>query len=308
VPLFSTVNHSTQTYTPNAGCWAADWDFSGVAVWNSRSNDFRRAGTLITRRHIAFTSHYRFVAGDFIRFRGADGIIRQYKISAVNHGPYWPATNLHSHYCIGDVCVAVLNENVHESIAHYPITGTWVSNVGSIPNENPPMDPLDPFGSWPQNSSASYIFWGNWMGGTSQPAFCGLWVNQNRHARVVAIASAQSASSKSTRTQADYLGNTINRSIGWCNTHMGAVLDTLPAFMADYAATYAPGLPVGGDSSSPIFFPVSSTSLALIATFTANSGGYFLEESLMNAIIAATDTAAGISTGLTVTVAPDPTL
>lgn len=307
VDLFSSVNHAVQNYTPNPLCWANSWDFSGVAVWNSEMNDFRKAGTLITRRHIVFNSHYRFSGGTSIRFRGSDGVVRTYTISAINPGAY-PSGSFHENYNIADVCVGVLNQDVHESIAHYPVCGQWVLNNPTIPSENPPMDPLDPQGSWPQNSSSNDIFWGYWIAGRHQPAQCGISLNQNRHARLIAIASPQIAGPMMTRTQSVYYGVTINRSIQWLNLLLGPHNAPLPPFMAGYTDPYCPSVPISGDSSSPVFIPTSNSSMALLTTLSTIDGGFSLEQSLMNALIKATDSAAGISTGYTVTVAPDPTL
>lgn len=66
---------------------------------------------------------------------------------------------------------------------------------------------------------------------------------------------------------------------------------------------------ISGDSGGPIFF-FTGTDLVLYSVFTTASSGPSMAgaETLINALIAQADANAGISTGLTVTVAADPTL
>jgi hypothetical protein len=65
---------------------------------------------------------------------------------------------------------------------------------------------------------------------------------------------------------------------------------------------------VGGDSGCPVFCPTSATELAVASLFTDPNGGMLAHEETMNVLIRTADAAAGISTGLNVTVAPDPTI
>ena len=78
-----------------------------------------------------------------------------------------------------------------------------------------------------------------------------------------------------------------------------------PAFLVPYIDFYAQA--VSGDSGSPAFVVLSESELALAGCITSDQGdGDFPDEDLLNAMIAQVDAVAGVSTGYTVTVAPNP--
>jgi hypothetical protein len=52
----------------NQNVWTEDLDLTGIAFWNSRSNNVHRGGTLISPRHIVMAKHYPLVSGDIIRY------------------------------------------------------------------------------------------------------------------------------------------------------------------------------------------------------------------------------------------------
>ncbi len=107
------------TYVPpgrfvrNAGSWAADLDLSGVSVWNSANLDGtggnRGYGTLVSRRHVIFATHFHPGPGSVLLFVGRDGVI----VSRI----------LRQVAVVGatDICVGVLDEDVPASVAVYPI-------------------------------------------------------------------------------------------------------------------------------------------------------------------------------------------
>jgi hypothetical protein len=64
---------------------------------------------------------------------------------------------------------------------------------------------------------------------------------------------------------------------------------------------------ITGDSGLGWFIPISSGAWAVAGAFQSPFGSPRLYEAVVNACITAADTAAGVSTGYTVTVAPDPT-
>ena len=251
-------------------------------------------------------THYRLLAGDTVRFRGSNGTIYSYTIQAINPGlldKYY----FHPNYGIGDVCVAVLNSDVHESIAHYPICGDWVQNIVALESENPPMDQASPYQSWPIPTFADNMFCGVWIGGTDQPAYCGMRLDQSRNVWLSAIASA-TAGRHMTRTESTYEGQTIEISLMEFVLLVAVDNVFLPGFMSSYGPTYCPSGGIGGDSGSPTFMPLSSSTMGIVALQQSKKGGVPLTENLLNILITATDAAAGVSTGLAVTVAPDPTL
>lgn len=64
---YSVQNHSTKEYVRNSSLWCADVDLSGVSPWNS-DGGVRKAGTLITPRHIVNARHYQLPIGATVRF------------------------------------------------------------------------------------------------------------------------------------------------------------------------------------------------------------------------------------------------
>lgn len=72
--IFSTQNHSSQTYVRNTNCWAHGLDLTCISPWNS-TGGHTRAGTLISPRHIIFAKHYQISTGATIRFIQEDGTV-----------------------------------------------------------------------------------------------------------------------------------------------------------------------------------------------------------------------------------------
>ena len=73
--LLSTKNHSTANYAWNTECWAASMDWSCVAMKNSHSGNFTRAGTLITQQHIRLARHYPLPVGATVWFLDNEGTV-----------------------------------------------------------------------------------------------------------------------------------------------------------------------------------------------------------------------------------------
>jgi hypothetical protein len=66
-------------------------------------------------------------------------------------------------------------------------------------------------------------------------------------------------------------------------------------------------VPQGGDSGSPVIYPRADGSCVLVGLLsTSNALAWPAQNSILNAMIASADANAGISTGYTVTVAPNP--
>lgn len=75
-PIFSTQNHAASTYVRNAGCWAASIveKLTCLSPWNSYDS-YKRAGTAITPRHVAYAHHYLIPHGAVLRFIAADNSV-----------------------------------------------------------------------------------------------------------------------------------------------------------------------------------------------------------------------------------------
>lgn len=111
-PLFSTQDHSTPSYTRNVNNWAAAHvqALTAISPWNS-DGEFRRAGTLISPRHVMFAPHYYPTISSTIRFVTADNTVVTRTISGIVPitDPDSPPTP--------DLLVAILDSDVPSSIS-----------------------------------------------------------------------------------------------------------------------------------------------------------------------------------------------
>ncbi len=72
LPLFTTQDHSGQVYTRNPGCWGADLDLTMISPWNSNGQN-KKAGCLVSPRHLVSAKHYDLLTGSVVRFVGMNG-------------------------------------------------------------------------------------------------------------------------------------------------------------------------------------------------------------------------------------------
>jgi hypothetical protein len=80
VAIFTRMDHGTTNYVRNPDCWAYEFDLTCMAAYNSSGWDMstngccpwekatRRAGTLISPRHVMFANHYTPPNGTELRF------------------------------------------------------------------------------------------------------------------------------------------------------------------------------------------------------------------------------------------------
>lgn len=120
--IFSSQNHTAGTYVRNTNNWAYNWvqEMTCISPWNS-SGSATRAGTLITRRHIAHAAHYALSTGAKLRFIDVNNIVHERTVvSAKTHpdySPYYP-----------DIRIAVLDDDLPASISHCKVAP---SNIGN---------------------------------------------------------------------------------------------------------------------------------------------------------------------------------
>lgn len=126
-PIFTTQNHSTETYVRNTGCWAADLDLTPISPWNSTGGS-QRAGTLISPRHVLFCEHLNFhpSVGATIRFITSDGTVVNRTIDALethpDYVPYYP-----------DITIGILDSDVPASISYAKILPqNWANYLPSL--------------------------------------------------------------------------------------------------------------------------------------------------------------------------------
>ena len=74
--IFLTQDHDNGIYVRNPNRILPEVDLSGISPWNSQPNgQERRAGSLITSRHIGLAGHFNIPTGQTIRFVSEDGTI-----------------------------------------------------------------------------------------------------------------------------------------------------------------------------------------------------------------------------------------
>lgn len=169
---------------------------------------------------------------------------------------------------VGDALMYLINADISAGTKVYPVPGRWLF----ITSE----------------SGVSF---------TTASQFVGVFVNRNRDASFVRVCDYESDSSP--KIDGDGFADcatTIRFDALWPE-------QIIPEFSSLSAYRIAPNT---GDSGSAIFFKVAD-GLALGAVFTSGLGGPFMDEDFANALIVSADSNAGISTGYTVTVSPDPT-
>lgn len=263
--------------TYNAACWAADFDFSGVSHKNSWWNISSPCGTAITERHVVMAAHYTPPAGTVLTFIAPDGTKVTRTILAYNAGTITGNSGkLNDNPVVGDVAIATLSgPNLSDDgITIYPIAGDWIHKD---------------------------------MGGGSFAAqWLGVKLTQTR--KVALCGRTDTSATTPLLVSGTYNGTTFtDKKVAHVTDWGSAMENFLPYFLRSYAARMAAN--IVGESGHPRFIPLTSTALALAGCVTAsNGGGPYPDEDIWNACIASADTAAGISTGYTVTVAPDPTL
>jgi len=113
---FTSKNHSTKEFTRNPDFWLNDIDFTGNSVSNSRQGR-RRAGSLVTKRHIIMAAHFPLHAGDVVWFTDNDNnTISRTILSAMNH-PNWVGGPNYDY----DLRIALLDEDVPNSISYFEV-------------------------------------------------------------------------------------------------------------------------------------------------------------------------------------------
>lgn len=285
--LFTTINHSTQTYVRNDVCFAAGFDWTGCPVWNSRSNGAARGTALITRRHLWMTHHFSLQVGDSVRFSNANGDVFTRTIVGVSFSPNESSTFC-SNYNLYDMRVAALNADLDDSVASYEICGEWVRPVLSISESDDPA--LDV-------STAPYIYTSGMA--TVANACIVMKLNQNQQVSLAATWDS-GATVEWTKNSTTYEGETLPLRMPLITVH-----SSIPPFLSGHSALFNPW--VSGDSGSPAFVATGVGEMALLTIATSTHKGMFPHADALNLLIASADNDAGTLTGYAVTVAPDPT-
>lgn len=286
----------------NPLCWATQWDFSGVPVGfaNPASPTLfnpQHGGCLITRRHLVEARHFVSPVGAKWAFIGTDGEI--YYATSIGVSPYQaPEPNSYTNEYFklsefqGDIVVHTLDFELPPEVKVYPVAGSWIS----------------------QYVSGSYDVGYAIVENHSFPNFY-VWLDQKRRARFNGIMNNDTVSQATTIKSTIYQGITTTPAAAYLLA--GAIPPpTSPSeLFYDLFQNGRMAYGVRGDSGSSIFYPKADGGLIVCSGFTAPGGGPCYSAARLNPQIAAADANAivrgylnGTPTGLTVTVAPDPTL
>lgn len=251
-----------------------------VFVEGNRNTDCWAAGEDLTGIPFS-TSAGAQKCGALITRRHLVGV-RHYMLSVGDSVTFRNAANVSYTYTIvgrsagggivGDAVVYTLSSDVHASIADYPVAGRWLHVTDS--------------------SGVSH---------TTRRQLVGVFINQDRRASFVQWANYEATSE---HKFSGLVGDmTVNNAV------------VTAAFQSIFSTQQLPelvefsGYSIGaraGDSGAAVFVPVDG-GIALAATMTSPQSGPFFDEAFANALIVSADSDAGVSTGYTITVAPDPT-
>lgn len=250
-------------------------------VWNGKWGPGTGAGTTpitgrrfmaITKRHLFACGHYQYYPGDILQWKDIDNnIIERTVLRVINVRDETAALGGTSF----DMSITLLDADLPGSIAIPPVAGDWA--LGIISEDS------DSIVACPQVAGITLLN----NDGHMNPFLRGQ--NYDTTWSKSAVAVLDGISIDNSRA----LGNT-----GYSNT-------------TDIAGDWSPavvGNPFyhelrGGDSGSPSLIPYADG-----WAFCGYISGRMAEASLLDELIALIDSREGISTGYTVTVAPDPTL
>jgi hypothetical protein len=260
----------------NPDCWAAAFDLSGVPVVHL-SGGFKGGGALITPRHFICSHHYLPTnrVGSVLKFVAADGTLVTCTVIGQTTGS---ANGLKTNTTInvGDLAVLLLDSDVPTGVKIYPVAGDWVSKIELLSVDGS-------FGTYHYEDACPFIL-----------------LDQERRVGL-------SVRSEISTTRGLVPGTLISIGSGISYepyAHGGRFSTGRYA----YASTVLEIVGIKGDSGSPVFVPLPGPSLALYTVMSTPSSGPVIHESIANAMIREVDARYGITTGYTVTVAPDPSL
>ena len=88
--VYISQDHATSGYMRNEDLWCGDLDITCVSPWNS-SGGHKKAGTLITPRHVIGAAHYEYSVGTVVRFVEKDGTVHDRIVTGkARHPDYKP--------------------------------------------------------------------------------------------------------------------------------------------------------------------------------------------------------------------------
>ena len=184
LPIFTNYSssHASGNYTRNPDCWAYDLRqaMTCISPWNSNASN-RKAGTALTKRHIANAAHYEYPVGTTVRFVTANNVtVTRTIIGKKRHPDY-------SSY-FPDITIYLLDSDLPESItpckvlpanyADYMPTGPkQIAALCLDQEEKALVTDLKSFSSikasfiYPDTAEEQVLYEGKIVGDSGNPAF-----------------------------------------------------------------------------------------------------------------------------------------
>lgn len=282
----ATYNHNTDLggrTNRNNDAWFSDY----APYLSAISTRLNWTVTMITPRHGVSAGHYAPQVGQIMRFRTADNILIERTVIGNNAG-----LDLSADFWGNDRCIITLNEDLPSSIKPLQVVGDWYQSIPDVAEEwGVSIDAnaiqivggWGPYCVWPDTQGIMYCCsWScsPWRGGFSNPTI------------IDGINYGVEPQFRATQAHPDgaFDGNrTPNNSQG-------------PNFLANVK------YPFGGCSGNPVMFFHDDLTVSLVLVWGSQENGSMFVgwTDEVNAMIALSDAALGISTGYTVTEGPDP--
>lgn len=124
MPIYDVQDFSNQIYVRNADCWATSIDLTGLSPWNQYDGP-RRAGTLISPRHVAFAKHYPLStdpASNKLVFVTQNDVVVTRSVTAVA-------------FPVGDIGIGVLDADVPPEIGFFKVLPrNWATHLPQVAN------------------------------------------------------------------------------------------------------------------------------------------------------------------------------
>ncbi|XP_050398455.1 uncharacterized protein LOC126816209 [Patella vulgata] len=113
-PIFSKQDHVNKIYIRNPDCWAYGLDLTPISPWNS-NHGIRKAGTLVSKRHMLWARHYGIPVGSTIRFVDLHNNVVERKVAGIRYVNH--SSTGHETFWGRNIVVGVLDKDVPDSIS-----------------------------------------------------------------------------------------------------------------------------------------------------------------------------------------------
>lgn len=280
----ASYNHHTDLggrATRNTSAWFDQYRQALTAL-STRQNT---SVTMITRRHGLSAAHYAPLVGQVIRFRTADNQLIERTVVGLNAG------HLPNDFWGNDRCLVTLDYDLPSTITPMQVVGDWYTGIPDVVEEwginNTSIQNKGgwgPYALWVDTQSVVYA--SSW---SCAPSLGG-------YSADVVVGGVNFGQEEQYRATQYHPDSVIDQPTRTPNTSQG------PNFCANVLYPY------GGCSGGPVMFPHEDNTLSLILVWGSNENGSGAVgwTSALNAMIARSNAALGISGTYTVTEGPSP--